>query len=265
MPDDEVELVLNEAEVRQVVRLLAEALTPDDGRSAKAARLMDGLAELADADGWFWIRSRVNAIGGSPINLDYLYGGAVTDANMATWSERALEVHGEPPEHAPMRRLLGLGRHFTVARPDCVADDLWHAGENAAHVARFGFDEFLYSWVPLAEANGDHLLSGCVLLRRPGKPPFDPRAMRLAHLIFAEAHPLHTLGLDTTLANKLAPLSPRTRQVLALLIDGLSVKQAAYQLDLSPHTVNGHCKVIYHHFNVSSRAELLRRFMTGKT
>ena len=264
-PSDAEPLVLDEAEVRRVVRLLADALAPDDGRAAKVGRLMDGLAAMTGADGWFWLRSRVKAGGGSPVNIDFLYGGDVDSAKMGAWADRSMEIHGVPPEHGPMRARLAEGRHFTMTRADCVPDAAWRTPANLASLRPVGFEEILYSWLPLAEAGGDFLLSGCVLLRKPGSPPFDARAARLSHLIWAEAHPLHTLGLDATLADTLAPLSPRARQVLALLVDGQSVKQVAYQLGLSPHTVNDHCKAIHRRFGVNSRGELLRRFMTGKT
>ncbi|MDB5328136.1 MAG: LuxR family transcriptional regulator, partial [Phycisphaerales bacterium] len=226
----DIELLLTETEVRQVVRLLAEALTPDDGRPAKVRRLMEGLCTLTNADAWFWVRSRVNRSGGPPVNIDFLYGG-LGERELAIWAERSLEVRGVPPEHVKMYELLAQGRHFTVARQECVTDDVWHVGESAEYIKKLGFDEFMYSWLPLPESTGDHLLSGCCLLRRPDKPRFDRRAGRIAHLMFAESHPLHTDDLNVTLVDQLSPLSPRCRQVLALLLDGSSVKQAAQRME----------------------------------
>ena len=250
--------------MRRALRLLADALGPDDGRAAKVERLMNGLCELTGADAWLWVRSRVAAGGGSPVNIDFLYGGAMDDRALAAWAGRSLEVHGEPPEHAEMRRLLLTGKHFTVSRVDCVDDDAWHNPTNAATLDELGFDELLYSWVPLAESSGSYLLSGCVLLRRPGRGAFGEIESRLAHLVFGEAHPLHTLGLFAELADDLAPLPPRTRQVLALIVDGLSNKQVAERLGLSPHTVGDHLKVIHRHFGINSRSELLRRLTRGQ-
>ena len=252
------EVTFGEADVRRALRLLAEALTPDDGRAAKVQRLMDGLCTLTASDGWLWVRSRVSAEGGSPVNIDFLYGGQIDDHALASWAGRSLEVHGEPPEHAEMRRRLLLGQPFTVSRTDCVDDVTWRAKPNADTLDELGFDEVLYSWVPLAEAGGSYLLSGCVLLRRPGRGAFGGGEARLAHLVFGEAQPLHTHGLHAELADELAALSPRTRQVLALIVDGLSNKQVAQRLNLSPYTVGDHLKAIHRHFGVSSRAELLR-------
>jgi DNA-binding NarL/FixJ family response regulator len=56
-------------------------------------------------------------------------------------------------------------------------------------------------------------------------------------------------------------LSARTGQVLACLLEGDSDKQIAKRLGLSRYTVNGHTKVIYRHFGVQSRMELLARWV----
>ena len=117
---------LTEPEVARLVRLLADALTPDDGREAKVRRLMDGLAAWLDADGWFWVRSRIrpDPAAGPPVNLDFLFGGEVDHAAVAAYADRTLEIDGVPPEHPPMYRLLGEGRPFTVTRRDIVSDDV---------------------------------------------------------------------------------------------------------------------------------------------
>jgi DNA-binding CsgD family transcriptional regulator len=52
-------------------------------------------------------------------------------------------------------------------------------------------------------------------------------------------------------------LAPRVRQVLRCLLEGDGDKQIARRLGISPYTVNQYTKVIYRHFRVASRAELL--------
>ena len=54
-------------------------------------------------------------------------------------------------------------------------------------------------------------------------------------------------------------ISPRAREVLALLLDGASEKQIARQLKLSQHTVHHHVKAIYRAHDVASRGELLSK------
>ena len=66
-------------------------------------------------------------------------------------------------------------------------------------------------------------------------------------------------GKPAPLADR--PLSPRERQTLKLLLAGDSEKQIARKLSLSPHTVHVYVKSIYKRFNVSSRGELLARWI----
>jgi DNA-binding CsgD family transcriptional regulator len=63
----------------------------------------------------------------------------------------------------------------------------------------------------------------------------------------------------------LVSLSPRERQVLLLLLGGDSQKQVASKLGLSPYTVGDHLKEIYRKLGVVSRAELLSKFISGRT
>ena len=56
-------------------------------------------------------------------------------------------------------------------------------------------------------------------------------------------------------------LSPRQRDVLELLLNGDSEKQIAVKLKLSQNTVHHHVKAIHRHFRVSSRSELLARWV----
>lgn len=60
----------------------------------------------------------------------------------------------------------------------------------------------------------------------------------------------------------LQQLSQGQRRVLNALLAGMSEKEAAVALELSPHTVHNHVKTIYFRLNVSSRAELLALFVS---
>ena len=57
------------------------------------------------------------------------------------------------------------------------------------------------------------------------------------------------------------PLSPRQRQTLELLLVGQAEKQIAAKLAISRHTVHMYVKSLYKRFNVSSRGELLARWV----
>jgi DNA-binding CsgD family transcriptional regulator len=57
------------------------------------------------------------------------------------------------------------------------------------------------------------------------------------------------------------PLSPRERQTLQLLLNGDAEKQIAARLSLSKHTVHVYVKSLYKRFEVSSRGELLAKWV----
>ena len=56
-------------------------------------------------------------------------------------------------------------------------------------------------------------------------------------------------------------LPPRLQQTLTALLDGDSEKQVARRLNLSQHTVHVYVKSLYRRFNVTSRGELLARWV----
>ena len=58
-------------------------------------------------------------------------------------------------------------------------------------------------------------------------------------------------------------LPPRLRQTLKHLVHGDSEKQVAYRLGLSQHTIHVYVKQLYKRLNVSSRGELLAKFVRG--
>ena len=58
-------------------------------------------------------------------------------------------------------------------------------------------------------------------------------------------------------------LSPRVRQTLEGLLVGDQEKDIAARMGVSKHTVHVYVKRLYRRFNVSSRGELLARFVRG--
>jgi len=56
-------------------------------------------------------------------------------------------------------------------------------------------------------------------------------------------------------------LTPRETEILALLATGLSYKQIAAALDISPSTVHAHLHAIYEKLHVQSRKEAAAKFL----
>jgi DNA-binding CsgD family transcriptional regulator len=69
---------------------------------------------------------------------------------------------------------------------------------------------------------------------------------------------------DRRRASLLQTLSEAQRRVTALMLEGLSEKEAAKRLRLSPHTIHNHVKEVYRRLSVNSRAELLALFVDQK-
>ncbi len=75
-----------------------------------------------------------------------------------------------------------------------------------------------------------------------------PMSPRIARAVLRELHEVPAQP---------DPLSPRERQLLKLVDEGLTYKQIASQLNVSPHTVHSHIKNIYEALQAKSRAEAL--------
>ena len=59
-------------------------------------------------------------------------------------------------------------------------------------------------------------------------------------------------------------LTPRERQALEGVVDGLTDKQIAQRLDLSPETIRTHVKNVYRKLQVGGRSELMSRAARGE-
>ena len=69
----------------------------------------------------------------------------------------------------------------------------------------------------------------------------------------------------TVLQAELHRLPPRLQQTMQSLLAGDSEKQAAAKMGVSPHTVHVYVKTLYRRYNVSSRGELLSKWVKPYT
>jgi DNA-binding CsgD family transcriptional regulator len=120
------------------------------------------------------------------------------------------------------------------------------------YVRQIGFDESIISIFP-AELPG--VKHGFGFFRERGRRPFTDEDKQLLQLI--------EFGLRDYVHRPPSAegphLSPRERQVLALLLDGLADKEIASRLEISRHNVNQRIKRLFSVFQAHSRAELMAR------
>ena len=97
--------------------------------------------------------------------------------------------------------------------------------------------------------------------RPHGAPHFGQREVELLKLLHDEIAPLIGVRLTTEEHLSRDGLSKRLSETLSLLLDGRSEKEVASALRLSARTVHDYVSMLYKHFQVSSRAELLAYFI----
>ena len=85
--------------------------------------------------------------------------------------------------------------------------------------------------------------------------------MRLLHLFHSELAPYLLTELAPPGQDPISRLSPRHREVLACLLEGDSEQQVALRLRLTRHTAHQYVKAVYRRLQVSTRGELLARFV----
>ena len=88
-----------------------------------------------------------------------------------------------------------------------------------------------------ARPTTDGQVSMIGVYRHSGRPLFDEREARIAHILLSEIPSLHEAISPLVLNDSVSGLSPRLRQVLNLLIQGYSRKEIASNLALSIHAV----------------------------
>jgi DNA-binding CsgD family transcriptional regulator len=158
-------------------------------------------------------------------------------------------------------RLAAIAQQGSVARSDIWNDQQWDRSEVYQDGHRpAGVDDWMISVIrfgPVASTLYCH--------RAVGDKPFSQRDRKLLELVHFELRP--RLGTRLMLANRPTAdqLSPRRREVLNLLLAGMTEKEIAQDLHRSPATVHEHILAIYQHFGVRSRGELMAHFVGAGT
>lgn len=242
----------------------------------RAAGLVNECRDLgADAPGWHrhlleglrvLARAQV-VIGGhmrnfgprrQPESLGILrLGWADADAERR-WTQYAGQTPVQAtPEWTHLSRFTGP--IITRLRDQIWGRDSWYRSSTYHEVHKSaGIDDYIMSIAAVRELG---LFNSIWLHRAVGAPEFTRREWHLVRFVHAEIGRMLGTSLATPAEPPIAALSRRRRQVLDCLLDGDSEKQAAYRLGLSTATVHEHVAALHQHFMVSSRGELLSKFV----
>lgn len=249
-------------DVRALLQLVGECRDLGDNPAAwrehccqRLARLTgDGLVILGEVQ---WIRGRWEGVA--------LSGWGWENGFDQSAVARGMAEHGPDMSFSPiMGAYLRMPRRdfgVCLSSPDLVTErELQRSAffESIYDPAGLGYSLVCYRALPVGENN----LSGLTLTL----PKASRRGYRRRdHTLVEEANRVLTPLIGGPLAGFTEPspwdLSPRVRQVLGCLLEGDSDKQVAQRLDLTRHTVNQYAKVIFRHFGVRTRSELLARWV----
>ena len=254
-------------DISTVIRLVREVCDRWDDPRAWREHLLRGVCELvqghvglmlADVDGreGNFGRLAVMSVVGLPSPMLPLVEPAI-----GMLAERAYQDVDQNvlPGVANMYSHIVQHGWITASRSQLVDEAAYHA---AAYYQNFhrhiDADDFVTS---IRIVDIPRRAEGMVIDRPHGAPPFGDREVALLKLIHDEIAPLIGVKLATEEHLCRDGLSRRLRQVLSLLLDGKSEKEVARILDLGARTVHDYVTMLYEHFRVSSRAELLAYFI----
>jgi DNA-binding CsgD family transcriptional regulator len=152
----------------------------------------------------------------------------------------------------------GQADELTRFRQQLIDDADWFRCATCDAYRRMGTGDMVMF---LARTPGRNSALGVGFNRAVGDRPIHPREAAVVELFCRLARPHLGRGLALCGEPGIAELSPRRRQVLAGLLDGLAEKQIAGRLGLGMPTVHEHVTALYRHFGVASRGELLALFL----
>jgi DNA-binding CsgD family transcriptional regulator len=253
----------SEVDLRAIVELVADTCAPFDDVSPieRKRRLFERISGLVAACSWVWLIGQIDfEIGDGIVVIESLEGGwnDKRDSNelVATSPRR-----GIADAFNPMIRAILEPRTNSTRCSEIIDDEFWRASPGGQCWPAVGLDHFIVSFRRLE----DSMCSMISFHRREGAPNFSQRERTIVDVLFQGIDWLHHACKGDSELIEFGSLTPRERQVLSLLLKGFALKDVAASLTLSRHTVADHLKEIYRKLGVNSRAELLAKFISGRT
>ncbi|MET8829494.1 AAA family ATPase [Streptomyces sp. NPDC004610] len=197
--------------------------------------------------------------------FDFTEAAARTGRHAEALAHIAAVKEAGVPSLSPRLAMLTAAAE-AMAQPDTIDHELFAVAIDSPGAERWPFD-----WARICLAYGErlrrakaavaartHLDAALSTFQRLGAEPWSARA---ASELRATGVAVRTTGPG---AERLALLTPQEQQVAQLAATGLTNKQIAAQLFLSPRTVAAHLRNVFPKLNVTSRAGL-RDALSGQS
>jgi DNA-binding CsgD family transcriptional regulator len=210
------------------------------------------------ADTWAWSLACRIEPGQPQTYAGIMHGG---------WDEGRLAKFMLAVEHPVMAKaterffleVASAGGQVTMLRSEIDPDGLSSEGEVAKCWEAADIGPVIMSTYSLEDGSQ----SGIGFYRSFGAEAFGDREKSIVHMVLEEVRWLHLTGWPEDRGATVPQLYPRQRIILNLLLDGISRKQIAAQLEISENTVSSYIKEVYQHFGVHSHVELMRKFLVA--
>jgi DNA-binding CsgD family transcriptional regulator len=256
---------LRVSDCREILALVGECRELGDDSGSWQLHGIERLARLVDADlGFGGEMSGCLAL--RPKSL------GVADWGWENGFKRSVFVELSPAADSPdpviyspaMNTYFGRMRAedgVCHSRTEIIGDREYEASFDYQVIHRsYGVDHILWCFRSIPSGSGDEF-KGVVLNRAAGRRDFDSRDRLIVREANAALAPLVGGPLARFSDPSPMDLSSRVREALRCLLEGDGDKQIAARMRLSVYTVNQYTKVIYRHFGVEGRAELLSRWI----
>jgi DNA-binding CsgD family transcriptional regulator len=256
---------IKRSELRAIFRLLGDVRDLRQDRSAQRARMVEGLCEVLGARQGSVLELDGFSPWGNLKLIDVHHGGWASPLAAAIW-EGQLRAGNFACDVLIQRARQMPGDVKAVLRDELVPDEIFYAMPLVRELMpMLEVDSHCIGWCRPEPGRPD-LVLGFTFHRDLHDRGFDKPQRELMRIFLEELMLMHRDGKLPALTNghnsSNGPrLTTREGQVLQRLLLGDSMKQTATALGLSAHTVHDYVKSLYRKYHVSTRAELLARFV----
>jgi len=250
------------ADVRQLMQIVRNLYELPDDPAVRSAFLVTEACRFFSARSGMIGLMRPTPIDGMPVIQFAVPGGWLDPRTTQLYEQYAHERH---MQDLLLVDVMGHANRTGVFNRDGrVADQSWYRSPHYNEMRKaLGIDDPLYGLRAIAPTG---VVAGLGINREIRGRRFNQRELRLFEILHDALTPFYHDLTQSVDASARVALPRRTTEVLRGLLAGYSEKQIALRLNLSPHTVHDHVKLIYKRMGVTSRAELLLAARsTGKT